>query len=280
MAVLVVAGGWVYFMRKRVSLSLALAGGIALGFLMLFLVANRGEIHLGSELEGVRNPVEFLERWESNEYLIGSAAVRLAQDQGGFYGTRQLTHLLGRFIPAFMWPGVYEDLSQMLGLTVNIKLNAGVDPVAIGSLVGWQPSVGSATGFVGASWLEFQYAAPLFAIAVGYFYGRVWKLSRSSVSARVFYLLILALSVYLVMQDTDAWLYRVLLLGIPLWVAAGIAHVRQLRRSGDESASTVTDGASKSTLSHANRPLFENAQIEVRPARRGRSPLYGPSKEL
>jgi len=239
MAVLVVAGGWVYFMRKRVNLPLALAGGVALGFLMLFLVANRGEIHLGTDFDTVRNPVEFLDRWNSNEYLIGSAVVRLTQDQGGFYGARQLTHLLGRLIPSAIWPTVYEDLSRVFGLRIDITINGGVDPATLFATVGWQTSRGAAQSFIGSIWLEFQYLSPIVSFVIGYLYGRIWKRARANVTARVVYLLLIALSVYLVMQGLDPWLYRSLLFGVPLLFAISVITVRhrfdRLRLNGSYS---------------------------------------------
>jgi hypothetical protein len=79
---------------------------------------------------------------------------------------------------------------------------------------GWTPSIGSAMGFVGAVWLEFHYLAPLAAAATGVLYGSVWKRSKRSAQSRVFYIMLVALSVYLVMQDTDAWLYRVVMFDV------------------------------------------------------------------
>lgn len=226
-AIVTVAGGYAYFMRRQFSLSLVLPAGILLGLLMLFLVANRGDIYIGSDFDALRMPAAALDRWHSNEYLVGSAVVRYAEAYGGFYGSRELVHLLGRLAPATLWPTVYTDLAAALGLSINLLINAGVDPVAIYALTGWQPSVGSAPGFVGAVWLEFQYAAPLVAWLIGYLYGAVWRAAAWSMSARLVYLLLVSLSVYLVMQDLDAWLYRLVLLGLPMLAVARLVQVRR-----------------------------------------------------
>jgi len=159
-------------------------------------------------------------------------------------------------------------LSTLFGLNINFKMNAGVDPVAISTLLGWQPSVGSAMGFVGACWLEFQYAAPFFAFAVGFLYGRIWKLSRCSVSARGFYLLILALSVYLVMQDTDAWLYRVVLLGIPIWAALRVTRIRPADPSPNGNFPAIPAGSSVAGAARRPQPVFEETSNEVSPPTR------------
>ena len=232
-AVVTLAGGYLYFLRKRIGLSLLIAGAALLGFLLLFLVANRDGIYIGSDLSGLRTPTAFFDASNADEFLIGSAVVRYTEAYGGFYGTRELAHLVSRLIPSALWPTVYEDLGAALGLAVDLSLNAGVDPVGVFAVAGWQPSVGSATGFVGALWLEFQYVSPLVAVLIGVLYGAAWRGARHRIAARLLYLLLMALSVHLVMQDLDAWLYRLLLYGGPLLVAASAVR---LRRPGDAAA--------------------------------------------
>jgi hypothetical protein len=232
MAVIVLLGGYFYFTRKRVSLTVAASGGVLLGMLMLFLVLNRNEIYFGSELsQSFENPFEYLDQWDSNEYLLGSATVRYAQQFGGFYGARELTHILARPIPHDMWPTKYEDIGAFFGADVNLTLNNGVSPSALHSLVGWLPSVGSAVGFVGDLWLEYQYLAPIAAMLVGFAYGRLWRHASVNLYARLTYPLFAALSVYLVMQDEDAWLFRVLLFVGPTLILAYVINsgIRYLR---------------------------------------------------
>lgn len=221
MAAIVLVGGYFYFMRRRISLSLLLPGGILLGLLLLFLFTNRGDIYIGTGMnDDLRNPLDFLDQWDSNEYLIGSAVMRFTQQFGSFYGTRELTHLVGRLIPSALWPSIYTDMGEFFGQDLNFSLNAGIDPLAVRRVTGWQPSVGSAMGFVGDLWVEYQYLSPLVAALIGFAYGFVWRQARVRVYARFLYPVFAALSVYLIMQDEDAWLYRLLWLGVPIVLIA------------------------------------------------------------
>ncbi|MEO1188138.1 MAG: O-antigen polymerase [Pseudomonadota bacterium] len=213
-------GGYVYFTRKRISLPVLATAGFILGTTMLFLVANRNQIYLGSEVTaGFESPADFLVRWNSNEYLIGSAAIKYTDAEGAFHGRRELAWIIGRLLPGFIWPTVWSDLPQMLGIDVNLRLNGGVDPERLAALAGWRPSVGSAEGYAGAMYMEFGFLSPLAAFLVGFAYGKVWAAARHSLPARVIYLFMVATSVYLAMQSFDPWFYRMFLFGIPTFLA-------------------------------------------------------------
>ena len=215
-------GGYIYFMRKRVSLPVLIGAGLAVGGAMLFLVANRGEIHFGAQLAeaSLRDPTEFLIRWNSNEYLIGGAVVQYTNSEGAFYGRRELAWLIGRLLPNFVWPSAYGDLANIFGLSIDLTLNGGVSQERLATITNWTPSVGSAEGFTGSLYLEFGWLAPFVSFLIGAFYGKVWRAAKASLTARVFYLLMVAMSVYLVMQALDPWLYRLLLYGIPAYLIA------------------------------------------------------------
>lgn len=225
-AAVVVGAGYYFLLGRRINFVALTIGGLSVGFLMLFLVANRSNIYIGSDVSEIKSGFDFLVRWESNEYLIGNAVVQYTQVEGGFYGLRQLAHLLGRLIPTAIWPTVYEDLTNLFGLDINLKKNAGVDAVAVAQIAVFQPTLGSAMAFVGAVWLEFQYAAPFVVLAIGWFYGRTWKKAEISPRTRVFHVLLSAMSVYLVMQDTDAWFYRVVM----FFITTSVIFPRTRRR--------------------------------------------------
>ena len=232
LSVIMAAGGYFYFLRKRISLPVLIGGGLATGLTMLFLVANRESIYLGSDFSsGFSDPLDFLSRWESNEYLIGNAVVQYADTHGYFYGARELTWLIGRLLPKFIWPDVWVELPQILGLNFNLGLNGGVDPDALATISSWSPSVGSAEGFTGSLYLEFGPFAPMAAGIIGWGFGAGWKSARSNLAVRVVYLIMLAFSVYLVMQSLDPWLYRLLLFGLP---AYAIVSQIQSRRTNFE----------------------------------------------
>ena len=228
MGLITVIGGYVYFQRRRVRLPWLIAGGLGLGLLMLFLVANRDDIYIGSEFGSVRNPLEFLSQWNSNEYLISNGTVRMTQEVGGFYGVREFIWIVARLLPSQIWPTVYSDLPRFFGIELNLWVNGGVDPYGVYRVTGWAPSIGSAEGFAASLWLEFQYAAPLVAAAIGYGYGRMWAKARTSMPARVLYLLMAALSVYLVMQSLDPWLFRLILLSVPAWLVLRTVRAQPL----------------------------------------------------
>ncbi|ORE92167.1 transmembrane prediction [Stappia sp. 22II-S9-Z10] len=231
LAFVTAGGGYVYFMRKRVPLVVIAAGGGALGFLMLFLVANRGSIYIGSSFEAVRNPLEYLIQWHSNEYLISNATVRYTQEVGGFYGLRELVWIVGRVLPAQVWPSIWTDLPALLGIEVNLLVNGGVSRTGIMALTGWMPSMGAAEGYAASLWFEFQYLAPAASFAIGWFYGRMWANARDTLAARVVYLLMAALSLYLVMQALDPWLFRLILLGLPAYGVLRLVKAEPLVRA-------------------------------------------------
>lgn len=228
LALVIAGGGYIYFMRKRVHLSAVVAAGVSLGFLMLFLVANRTSIYIGSDFAEISNPLDFLNQWNSNEYLISNATVRYTQEVGGFYGVREFIWIVGRLVPHQIWPTIWTDLPHFFEIEVNLWLNGGIDPNGVLYVAGWKPSVGSAEGYVASLWLEFQYLAPIVSVAIGWFYGRMWARARYSIAARVTYLLMAALSIYLVMQSFDPWLFRLLLLGGPAYALSRFAKATPL----------------------------------------------------
>lgn len=228
LALIVLGGGYVYFMRKRISLIPLIAAGGSLGIILLFLVANRGSIYLGSEMEHLRDPLEFLLRWSSNEYLTGSAVIRYAEQEGAFYGIRELCHIIGRILPKSVWPEVYTDLPRFFGLDLDLSLNRGLHPDLMATITGWSTPSGSVEGFAGGLFLEFGYLAPAAAFCVGFFYGKIWLAARDRIDARVLYVLMMALSIYLVMQSFDAWFYRLVLFGLPAALFVRLVRTRRV----------------------------------------------------
>jgi oligosaccharide repeat unit polymerase len=240
LALVVLVGGYLFFSRKKIGFAMAIPGVLLVGLGLLFLVANRNSIYLGTSIEDAsefRSPLSYLDRWNSNEYLFGSAVVRYANEDGSYYGTRELVHLIGRIVPNAVWPNEYEDLTQMMGIKTDLTVNDGIDSESLMVLNGWTPSFGAAPGFVGDLWLEFGYLSFLVTFLIGYLYGWTWKKTATAASARLIYLLLVALSVYLIMQGLDPWLYRVLLLGVVALLVVKNFSVRRTivarRRIGD-----------------------------------------------
>jgi len=114
----------------------------------------------------------------------------------------------------------------MFGFDIDLRVNVGMDPLRLAAIAGWVPSIGSAEGFAASLYMEFGLAAFPVAFLIGVLYGRVWLAARDSLAARVTYLLMVALSVYLIMQNFDPWLYRLLMLGLPAYLIVRFVRVR------------------------------------------------------
>ena len=229
LALAICAGGYFVIFRKKVSIAAGAFAGVAVGYLLLLLAANRGQIYLGGQIESLQSANTILLSWSANEYLYTSAIMRYVSFEGAFEGARITAHIAGKIIPNLAWPTVYEDLSRFFNLDIDLTLNAGVPIEHIASYAGWMVATGSAPSFVGDLILEFGYASPVAAFVIGMFYGRMWRLSRHSPSAQIVYLLMIALSIYLITQSIEAWLYRLLLYGIPAFAFIRVA-TRAMRR--------------------------------------------------
>jgi hypothetical protein len=223
-------GSYIYFTGKRVSVAVLIGGGFAVGLIMLLLVSQRSNIYLGSTGISLSDPTSALRTGDSNEYLIGAAVVQYAQKYGVFYGAREVVWLIARVIPGTFWPTIYDDLPRVFGVSVDLRVTGGIDRSGIATVTGWTPALGSAEGFVGSLWLEFGWLSVFAAMAIGFAYGRIWKAAKHDASLQPTYMLMIAFSVYLVMQALDPWLYRLLLFGLPTYFLA-----RALARSSEHS---------------------------------------------
>lgn len=217
---MVVFFGYYYFRSKKLNVATLVISLLLLGWLLVFLVVNRGDIYLGSEAIQSRDLRSYFYVWTSNEYLLGSAVFRYGLEAGSYSGFRQIAWLFSRFVPTQLWPSVYEDTANFFGIAVNFFENGGVSREGLARVTGWYPDFGSAEGYVGSLWLEFGYFSLPFSMALGFFFGFMWKRATSFLVSRVIYFLALALSLYLVMQNLDAWLFRFLILAVPVWLLA------------------------------------------------------------
>jgi hypothetical protein len=206
--------GWYLMRRQRPRLVTVLAGGAALGMALLFLVANRGEIYLGSELRLEEPLTTFLGPSTSNEYLYGGALVLHAKTHQEYYwGGLYFQLFLVRPIPKELWPTKYEDSSRWLSVP-NVELgNSGLPISELQSTVGWAASLGSAPGIVADLWVEFWWLGMAALFGVGWLYGRGWRNAVIQGGPWIpCFGVLTALSIYLVMQDLEAMGYRALLM--------------------------------------------------------------------
>lgn len=208
--------GWYFSRPKRPPLLLVAGGGFVLGWFVLFLVTNRSQIYLGSDFDmktSVSNGVEKPDT--GNEYIYGSGTVLSARQHDHYFWMRRyLAQIVVRPIPSAIWPTKYEDFG-----VPELLFNAGTGE-GFGDALGWVGAVGSAPGiiadlFVEAWWL----AVPLMAI-LGIAFALVWQraVTRGGPWSTQ-YIILAALSIYLVMQTGEAVIFRSIELSIPCWFA-------------------------------------------------------------
>ncbi|AGK56626.1 transmembrane prediction [Hyphomicrobium denitrificans 1NES1] len=216
LALAAIAGSYILVFRPRIPFVLAATGALAVGALLLWLVANRDAIYIGSNEKFDGSVSMMLENWSGNEYLFSSAIVRYVDETGEtFSGERILAHMGARIIPHSLWPTKYADVVSALGLNIDLTRGAGIPVDRIATITGWDIAVGAAPSFVGDFWLEFGLLAPLAIFVVGWLYGRLWSLSRRDPRVQPAYVLLAALSIYLLTQTIEAWMFRALLFGLP-----------------------------------------------------------------
>ena len=214
--VVVLAMGWFINRKKRPPLLAVAAGGLCLGWLVLFLVTNRSSIYIGSSFEmktNVDNVVDTADN--SNEYIYGSGSVLSAKARNHYYWMRRyLAQVTVRPIPSAIWPTKYEDFG-----VPELLVNAGTGE-GFGSTLGWVGAPGSAPGIIADLWVEvWWFAVPIMGL-LGWAYGKVWKnaVLRGGPWASE-YVMISALSIYLVMQTGEAVIFRTIMLSVPCWLS-------------------------------------------------------------
>ncbi len=213
--VLVVLMGWYFNRSKRPPiLAVVLLGG-CLGWLVLFLVTNRSSIYLGSSFDVTTDVSNIVEKPDTgNEYIYGSGTVLSAERRNHYFWMRRyLAQVMVRPIPSAIWPTKYEDFG-----VPELLHNAGTGE-GFGDALGWVGAAGSAPGIVADLWVELWWLAVPAMAVLGYLYGWVWR--RAVVRGGPWtsqYVILSALSIYLVMQTMEAVIFRTLLLSIPCWL--------------------------------------------------------------
>jgi len=212
----IITMGWYLNRRSRPSIVVAATCGLGVGFLILFLVTNRQNIHLGSDSELTTDVTTMVEKPDTgNEYIYGTGAI-LASDQTGkfYWGRRYLAQILVRPIPSAIWPTKYADFG-----VAEIEHNAGTGEGFVEAL-GWEGAVGSAPGIISDLWLEFKWFNLPFLWLMGWLYGKAWRKTHEVGGVwNTQYVIAAALSIYFVMQTMEAVIFRLLMLSIPVWLA-------------------------------------------------------------
>jgi hypothetical protein len=228
---------WFIIRDKRPSLRVVLGGGMILGLLMLFLVANRRNIHLGSDFDFDQDSfvrsIASKDVSEGQEYVCAVGRVLAASHFSSFdWGKQYVVTLLIRPIPRFIWPTKWKDLGMQDRVT-DPGLG-GFTETQWKEAVGFVPVRGSAGSFISDLYASFWWFTPLFTFLLGRLYAVAW--SRSFTRGGVWtliYIELLALSVYLPSQSIGAWIYRALLLCAPTALAWRYLLKPVLERTGE-----------------------------------------------
>ncbi len=244
--VLVVLMGWYFNRSKRPPiLAVALLGG-CLGWLVLFLVTNRSSIYLGSSFDVTTDVSNIVEKSDTgNEYIYGSGTVLAAERRDHYFWMRRyLAQVMVRPIPSAIWPTKYEDFG-----VPELLHNAGTGE-GISDALGWVGAAGSAPGIVADLWVELWWLAVPAMAVLGFAYGWVWRraVTRGGPWTSQ-YIILSALSIYLVMQTMEAVIFRTILLSVPCWLTwrwALKAQVQEGRLPRSRSISPQPQGARRS----------------------------------
>jgi hypothetical protein len=204
---------WYMARGKRPSIFMLLAGGTALGLLMLFLVSNRDHICLKCDLQlttDVSNVTEAVT--EGNEYIFGTGCVAASRVTGDyFWGRRYLAQVTIRAIPSQIWPTKYEDMGMGM-----LRQNAGVAGPGLMDVMGWGEIPGAAATMVADMWVEFSWLELPVAFVIGWAFGRVWRLAIMQIGFWMTeYIILCVLSIYFVTQSGEAVISRFVILSVP-----------------------------------------------------------------
>ncbi len=207
--------GWYVNRTKRPPILAVGLGGLCLGWLVLFLVTNRSSIYIGSSFDMKTDVSNIVEKPDTgNEYIYGTGTVLSSERRDHYFWMRRyLAQIMVRPIPSAIWPTKYEDFG-----VPELLYNAGTGE-GFGDTLGWVGAVGSAPGIIADLWVEVWWFAVPFMAVLGWGYGYVWKKAVTvggPWSSQ--YVVLSALSIYLVMQTMEAVIFRTLLLSIPCWL--------------------------------------------------------------
>ncbi len=225
--VVVVLMSWYLNRRQRPPVLLVGVVGVALGWLVLFLVTNRGSIYLGSSFDVTTDVSDIVEKPDTgNEYIYGTGSVLAAERRDHYFWMRRyLAQVLVRPIPSAVWPTKYEDFG-----VPELLENAGTGE-GFADALGWVGANGSAPGMIADLWVEVSWGCLLLLALIGWMYGRVWRRAVTEGGPWTSqYVVLSALSIYLVMQTMEAVIFRSLLLSIPCWLSWRWAYRAPVRR--------------------------------------------------
>ena len=213
--VVVVAMGWFMYRNRRPPVVLVATAGLLLGWLVLFLVANRSSLYIGSDFDLKSDVSDMVEKPDTgNEYIYGTGTVISSKQRNHYFWMRRyLAQLLVRPIPTAVWRTKYEDFG-----VPELLNNAGTGE-GFSDTLGWTGAVGAAPGIIADLWAELSWGAVLAMALLGWLYGWAWRKAVLGGPAwKSQYVILAALSIYMVMQTMEAVIFRSILLSTPCWL--------------------------------------------------------------
>mgnify|MGYP001195918555 FL=1 len=206
-------GSLYVFRGQRPRLAATLAGGGAVGVLLLFLLANRDRIYYGSEqpvIVDITDSMAFRPT-TGNEYLTAAGFVTTADRTGRFgWGLSYVEQLFVRPIPRAVMPDKYDLIEE-----------GTVTPTDMAAQLGWRPPPGWATTIFAHLYIEFAWLSVLASFLLGAAYAWVWRRSveQPTVGWQSLYVLMCAGVLHLFAQDFWAMGVPLLLMFTPTWLA-------------------------------------------------------------
>jgi hypothetical protein len=216
--------GYYAFRGRRPPVGATLAGGATLGLLILFLLANRPRMYLGSDI-----PITFdltdsgaFHPGANNDYIVAAGLVTTARRMERYgWGVSYAEQLFVRPIPRDLMPDKYDLLEEET-----------VGAADVGATLGWRPPPGWAPTLFAHLYIEFAWLSVAASLLLGAAYGWAWRRSvESPTTASVcLYLFMASGLLHLVAQEVWAMAVPLLLMFVPCWAAIRLATVR---RHGD-----------------------------------------------
>lgn len=257
-----------FFWRRSLRPSIFVAWVSLLALVVTFLIANRGVLEQGrygtwAEL----SEAIYLNVFEGNEFVYGSAAIALRAETGEFYwGRRHVMTYLVRPVPRQLWPTKYEDAAEWLGLPDWRESNHAVFPSTAAFVLGWTAPLGAAPGLAADLWIDWGPAAPIAGGVITYLLTLLWWRARmGQICTGVLYGVAFVLMAYLVTQGLEAFLVRFLFValvvlavlracGVPLRSALDSRYAARAEVYSEASPAGALPLNDKVAWSHSNGP--------------------------
>lgn len=222
--------GWLLTRRRAPSIFLVgFLFGVAL-LAVVFIQSQRRHLYLGSgegvQLEEFADVLAQDEIGPGDNFIVSAAFVIVATEHDYFdWGRELVTNFVVRPIPKQVWPEKYVDSSEIL---YPERPRLWLENPIFSAQFGWQPPNGSAINAVVDVYRMFSvfFLVPLFFL--GGWFARTWYGFRSEKATQTTdYILMGMLSIYLVSQNLEAFLVRLVFMMV---VYRGVMYLVGLRR--------------------------------------------------